>query len=187
MEKETYKKKLLLHACCATCVGYPYDFLSNDFNVTIFYYNPNIYPKDEYLKRLENVKKFCEIKKINLIIGEYNNKDWENFISGFESEPEGGKRCERCFMFRLRKTAKIAKINNFDYFTSTMSVSPHKNFLTLNKIGKELENEIQISYLESNFKKQDGYKKTIEISKKFNFYRQNYCGCKYSIKKLNKE
>jgi hypothetical protein len=181
------KKKLLLHACCATCSGYPYYYLSENYNVTLFYYNPNIYPEEEYIKRLNDIKRFSESEGFDLIIGKYDYKLWESYVLGLESEPEGGKRCEKCFIFRLKETAETAKLKGFDFFTTTMSVSPHKNFLLLNKTGKNLENYFKISYIESNFKKKDGYKKTLEISKKLNFYRQNYCGCKYSIKKIAEE
>jgi predicted adenine nucleotide alpha hydrolase (AANH) superfamily ATPase len=176
------KKKLLLHVCCATCAGYPYYYLSENYKVTLFYYNPNIYPKEEYMKRLNDVKRFSKIASFDLIIGKYNDNDWKNYVLGLESEPEGGKRCKKCFIFRMRETANTAKLKDFDFFTTTMSVSPHKNFLLLNEIGKNFESYFKISYIESNFKKNEGFKKTLEISKKLNFYRQNYCGCKYSIK-----
>jgi epoxyqueuosine reductase len=147
----------------------------------LFYYNPNIYPESEYIKRLKDVKYFSESSGAELIPGDYNNECWDNYVSGLEEEPEGGKRCEKCFMFRLQKTAYEAKLRNFDYFASTMSISPHKNFKLINNIGKNLEKSYGILYLESDFKKKDGFKKTNEISKKLNFYRQNYCGCRYSL------
>jgi len=176
--------KILLHTCCSTCLGYPYNFLSKNYNVTIFYFNPNIYPESEYRKRLGDIKKFTEELNVNLIAGGYDYRSWQTYISGLEEEPEGGKRCERCFMYRLQKTASMAKSGGFNYFASTMSISPHKNFKIINNIGKDLEKSYGISYLESNFKKKDGFKKTIEISKKYAFYRQNYCGCEYSIKEV---
>ncbi|MCE5329124.1 epoxyqueuosine reductase QueH [bacterium] len=176
--------KILLHTCCATCLGYPYVLLSEYYDITIFYYNPNIYPESEYLKRLEDIRKYTKEFSIHLLTGEYDYNSWENYVKGFEKEPEGGKRCERCFEFRLRETASMAKSHNFDYFASTMSISPHKNFNVINEIGKNLEKYYAVSYFESNFKKKDGFKKTIEISREHAFYRQNYCGCKYSIRKI---
>ena len=170
-----------MHTCCAICAGYPYYLLSQEYEVTLFYYNPNIYPEREYSKRLDDIKKFSESFGAVLIIGDYNSRCWDNYIFGLEDEIEGGKRCEKCFMFRLQKTAYVAKLKNFDYFASTMSISPHKNFKLINNIGKNLEKSYGIFYLESNFKTKDGFKKTNEISKKFDFYRQNYCGCRYSM------
>ena len=149
----------------------------------LYFYNPNIYPKSEYARRLEDVKKFSENCGAALIIGDYSHECWDNYVSGLECEAEGHKRCEKCFMFRLQKTAYEAKLNSFDYFASTMSISPHKNYKLINEIGKRLEKSHGIFYLESDFKKKDGFKKSNEISKKFDFYRQNYCGCKYSIPK----
>lgn len=175
-------KKILLHTCCATCAGYPYEILSENYKVTIFYFNPNIYPEDEYKKRLSDIKKFTKEYDANLITGKYDFNSWENYVSGLEEEPEGGKRCEKCFSFRLQRTAAVAKSSRFDFFASTMSISPHKNFELINRIGKDMEDKYGISYFESNFKKKDGFRKTVEISKKHNFYRQSYCGCKYSIK-----
>jgi predicted adenine nucleotide alpha hydrolase (AANH) superfamily ATPase len=162
-------------------LGYPYYLLSEEYEVTLFYYNPNIYPESEYSKRLDDIKNFSESSGAVLITDDYNHQCWDNYISGLEDEVEGGKRCEKCFIFRLQKTAYVAKLKNFDYFASTMSISPHKNFKLINNIGKNLEKSYGISYLESNFKKKDGFKKSNEISKKFNFYRQNYCGCRYSM------
>jgi len=179
---EKNKAKILLHTCCATCLGYPYNFLSGNYDVTIFYFNPNIYPEGEYLKRLEDIKKFAEKFNINLLTGNYAYNSWENYVSGLEKEPEGGRRCEKCFRFRLRETASAAKLDCFDYFASTMSISPHKNYEIINSIGKDLEKSCGMPYFESNFKKKDGFKKTIEISNKYSFYRQNYCGCKFSLK-----
>jgi predicted adenine nucleotide alpha hydrolase (AANH) superfamily ATPase len=155
--------------------------LSEEYEVTLFFYNPNIYPESEYDTRLGDIKKFSDYSGVVLITGEYNHECWDNYIQGMEDEKEGGRRCEKCFMFRLQKTAYVAKLKNFDYFASSMSISPHKNFKLINDIGKKLEKSYGISYLESNFKKKDGFKITNEISKKFDFYRQNYCGCKYSI------
>lgn len=155
--------------------------MSEEYEVALFFYNPNIYPESEYDRRLGDIKKFSECSGAVLITGDYNHQCWDNYISGLEGEREGGGRCEKCFMFRLQKTAYEAKLKNFDYFASAMSISPHKNFRLINDIGKKLEKSYGIFYLESDLKKKDGFKKTNEISKKFDFYRQSYCGCKYSM------
>ncbi|MHB1348128.1 MAG: epoxyqueuosine reductase QueH [Candidatus Humimicrobiaceae bacterium] len=182
MSLEKKIKKLLLHTCCAICAAYPYSYLSEEYEVSLFYYNPNIYPETEYRRRLRELKKFSESSGAHLIISKYNSKCWNNYVIGLENEEEGGKRCEKCFKFRLQKTAFEAKLLNFDYFASTMSVSPHKNYEVINAIGKNLEQTFGVFYLQSNFKIKDGFKKTNEISRKFDFYRQNYCGCRYSMK-----
>ena len=175
---------LLLHSCCAPCSSYVISYLTNYFNITILYYNPNISPIKEYEKRKqEQIKLINEINKINklnIIDCDYDNNLYEQTIKGLEKEPERGKRCLKCYKLRLEKTAQIANLNNFDYFTTTLSVSPYKNSKILNEIGKELENKYKTKWLYSDFKKKDGYKKSIELSKKYNLYRQNYCGCIYS-------
>jgi len=155
--------------------------LSEEYEVALFFYNPNIYPKSEYDKRLEDIKKFSKSSGALLITSEYDQQCWDNYIYGLENEREGGKRCEKCYMLRLQRTAYEAKLKKFDYFASTMSISPHKNFKLINDIGKNLEKSHGVFYLESNFKKKEGFKKTNEISKKFDFYRQDYCGCRYSM------
>ena len=175
---------LLLHSCCAPCSSYVISYLTNYFNITIFYYNPNIYPIEEYEKRKQEqiklIKKLKHTNKLNIIDCDYDNEIYKQKIKGLEKELEGGKRCYKCFELRLEKTAKIAKDNNFDYFSTTLTVSPHKNADILNEIGINFQNKYNIKWLYSNFKKKDGYKKSIELSKKYNLYRQNYCGCKYS-------
>lgn len=180
--------KLLLHVCCAPCSSYVLDYLSNYFDITVLYYNPNISPYDEYKKRLnEEIRLINEMNKKNIKIleCEYDNNIFEETVKGLEKIPEGGIRCYKCYQLRLEKTANIAKENNFDYFTTTLTISPLKNSQVLNKIGRELEEKYNIKYLYSDFKKKEGYKTSIILSKKYNLYRQNYCGCKYS--KQNKE
>lgn len=176
------KKKLLLHSCCGPCSSYVLTYLKKYFDITVYYYNPNIYPKEEYEKRVQTQKQIInELKDITFIEAPYDEEDYYNFVKGYENEKEGGKRCNLCFLYRLEKTAKYAKENNFDYFTTTLSVSPYKNSEVLNKIGNILEKKYNIKYLYSDFKKKEGYKTSIELSKKYNLYRQHYCGCKYSI------
>jgi len=178
--------KLLLHSCCAPCSSYVISYLSEFFDITIFYYNPNISPKEEYEKRKEEqirlINEMPTKNKVSILDCDYDNDLYEKTISGLEKEPEGGRRCYKCFMLRLDKTAKEAKDNNFDYFSTTLSVSPYKNSKVLNEIGIELQDKYNIKWLYSDFKKKDGYKKSILLSKEYNLYRQNYCGCKYSKK-----
>lgn len=175
---------LLLHSCCAPCSSQVISTLTNFFNITILYYNLNIYPKEEYLKRKEEqIKLLNEIEsvnKLNIIDCDYDNEVYEQTIKGLEKEKEGGSRCYKCFALRLEKTAKIGEKKSYDYFSTTLTISPHKNSKIINIIGKSLEDKHNIKWLYSDHKKKDGYKKSIELSKKYNLYRQNYCGCIYS-------
>ena len=173
-------KKLLLHTCCAPCVTVPLERLKPDFQITCYFYNPNIHPKKEYLKRLNELKKLLDDFHIKMIVADYEVKRWLQLVRGLEDVPEGGKRCEVCFRMRLEQTARFARENNYDAFTTVMSISPHKNADLLNRIGNELSQEFGVDYIEANFKKKDGFKRSVELSKKYNLYRQNYCGCIYS-------
>lgn len=176
-----YKPKLLLHSCCAPCSSYVISYLKNYFDITILYYNPNICPFEEYLKRKEEqirfIKNFDNVKFMDC---DYDNDTYNDLIKGLENEPERGSRCTVCFELRLRNTAIKGMENDFQYFGTTLTVSPYKNSYLINKIGLELENEYGIKWLISDFKKNDGYKKSILYSKEFNLYRQDYCGCIYS-------
>lgn len=176
------KPTLLLHSCCAPCSSYVLEYLSKYFDITIFYYNPNIAPFSEYQKRvIEQKKLISELKLgIKFIEGPYDNDLYEEMIKGLEHEKEGGSRCFKCYELRLRKTAFVALEQDFDYFTTTLTISPYKNTNKLNEIGKRLSDELGISYLYSDFKKKNGYKRSIELSKIYNLYRQDYCGCIYS-------
>lgn len=175
---------ILLHSCCAPCSSHVITFLKDYFDITIIYYNPNIYPYEEYKKRKEEqIRLLNEIKsknKLNIIDCDYDNNIYEETIKGLEKEKEGGSRCYKCFWLRLDKTAQIAKENNYDYFSTTLTISPYKNSTVINEIGKELETIYNITWLYSDYKKKDGYKKSIQLSKEYNLYRQNYCGCIYS-------
>lgn len=176
---------ILLHSCCAPCSSYVVDFLLNFFNVYVFYYNPNIYPGEEYIKRKEEqlrLLSFPKFKNIKFIDAGYNHADFLDKIRGYEKDVEGGERCNICFKIRLEKTAKIAKKLNLDYFSTTLTVSPHKNAKQINLVGEYLSKKYSLDFLFSDFKKKDGYKKSIELSKKYNLYRQNYCGCEFSLK-----
>lgn len=178
------KKKLLLHSCCGPCSSYVISYLTNYFDITILYYNPNIYPYDEYLKRKqEQIKLINEIdcsNNLDIMDCDYDNDLYEKCIIGLENEPERGNRCMVCYNLRMEKTAKMAKEFNYDYFCTTLSVSPYKNSEWINKIGEKLQNKYNINWLYSDFKKKDGYKQSILLSKKYNLYRQDYCGCIYS-------
>lgn len=178
------KKKLLLHSCCGPCSSYVISYLTNYFDITILYYNPNIYPYDEYLKRKqEQIKLINEIdcsNNLDIMDCDYDNDLYEKCIIGLENEPERGNRCMVCYNLRMEKTAKMAKEYNYDYFCTTLSVSPYKNAEWINKIGEKLQNKYNVNWLYSDFKKKDGYKQSILLSKKYNLYRQDYCGCIYS-------
>ena len=180
------KKKILLHSCCAPCSSHVISYLKDYFDITILYYNPNISPKSEYDKRkVEQMRLIKEIKgdnNIDIIDCDYDNNLYEEKIKGYENEPERGSRCTICFDLRLSKTAQMAKLLNYDFFCSTLSVSPYKNSKLINEIGKQKEKEYGVSWLYSDFKKENGYKHSIELSKKYNLYRQDYCGCKYSVR-----
>lgn len=178
--------KILLHSCCAPCGGQVINELkSQGFAVTVFFYNPNIFPIEEYEIRKTEIENFCQKENIEFLAGDYEHEKWLEFVSGLENEKEGGARCFKCYEFRLQKTAEYAKENNFDYFTSTLSISPHKNASKINEIGNTLAQKHNIKFLEADWKKHDGFKKSCELSKAHNFYRQQYCGCEFSNKIFN--
>ena len=179
-EKE--KPKLFLHVCCAVCGVYISSLFKLDYSTTLFYYNPNIYPETEYMKRLGEIKKISEINNLELIIGEYDHASWLKAVKGHEKDREGKARCAICYYHRIKKTAQLANEKGFDYFTTTLSVSPHKKYDIISKIGKELSEKYKTVFLDRDFKKQDGFKKSMELSKKLHLYRQNYCGCEFSIR-----
>lgn len=187
LEQITTPKKLLLHSCCAPCSSHVISLLTKYFDITVLYYNPNIYPIEEYQKRKEEqvrlINNLPSINKIDIIDCDYDNDLYNERIKGYESCPERGARCHICFHLRLEKTAEIAKMKKYDYFCTTLTVSPYKNSILINEIGKGLEEKYNIKWLYSDFKKDNGYKNSIELSKKYNLYRQNYCGCIYSQKK----
>ena len=176
-------EKIILHACCAICSGYPISYLQDmGYQVCVYFYNPNIYPSEEYLKRLEAQRTLCEHFGCELIEAEYNPDDYYDFVKGFENEPEKGLRCDKCFELRLRKTAEYAKSIGIDKFTTSIVISPHKNFVKLTSIGEKIAQETGIQYLAVDFKKKDGFLKTNKISKELNLYRQHYCGCKFALR-----
>ncbi|MEE0060426.1 MAG: epoxyqueuosine reductase QueH [Acutalibacteraceae bacterium] len=175
---------LLLHSCCAPCSSYVIEYLSKFFKITVFYYNPNISPDEEYQYRANEQKRLIESmtfeNPVDFLEGDYNPDDFFNLCKGLENEPEGGARCAKCFNLRLNKTAEVAKQNGFDYFTTTLTISPLKNAQLINNIGQEIAKKHGLQYLVSDFKKKDGYKRSIVLSKEYNLYRQNYCGCIFS-------
>lgn len=176
--------KLLLHACCGPCSSYCLELLSSYFDITILYYNPNIYPENEYLRRKnelkEYIKKIPHKNKINLIESRYNPNEYYESVKGLEHLGERSERCYKCYKLRMKECAIIASNNNYDYFTTTLSISPYKISNWINEIGEYLQNKYNIKYLYSDFKKKNGYKRSIELCKIYNMYRQDYCGCIYS-------
>ena len=184
IEGENTTKSLLLHSCCAPCSSYVMSYLNKYFNITVFYYNPNITNKEEYLKRKQEqirlISELPAINKINILDADYNPEKFFEISKGLENCREGGERCFKCYKLRLEATAKAAKENSFDYFCTTLTISPLKNAQKINEIGQMLGDEYQISFLPSDFKKKEGFKKSIELSSQYNLYRQNYCGCIYS-------
>lgn len=183
-QEEDKVPTLLLHSCCAPCSSYCLEYLSNFFKITIFYYNPNITEEEEYKKRVEEQKRFIHelpVKyPISFIEGAYAPEKFYQIAKGYEKVPEGGERCFRCYQLRLEESGRVAKENHFDYFTTTLSISPLKNAEKLNEIGEEISKQFDIPYLYSDFKKKEGYKRSILLSKEYQLYRQDYCGCIYS-------
>jgi len=185
------KEKILLHSCCAPCSSHVISYLTNYFDITILYYNPNIAPIEEYNKRkAEQIRLINSIEtknSISIIDCDYDGNIYDEKVKGFESCPERGERCTICFKLRLEKTAEIAKKNGFKYFCTTLTVSPYKNANLINEIGVDIAKKYNLIWLYSDFKKENGYKHSIELSKKYNLYRQNYCGCIYSKRKNMEE
>ena len=175
---------LLLHVCCAPCSSYCLEYLSQYFDITVYYYNPNITPQSEYLHRLNEEKRLLSLMPfehpVRLCESEYDPKEFFDIVKGLESEPEGGKRCEKCFKLRLNSAAQKTAELNMDYFTTTLTISPLKNAAMLNQIGAEVAQSYGVKWLPSDFKKREGYKRSIELSKEYSLYRQNYCGCAFS-------
>ncbi len=179
--------KLLVHSCCAPCSSYVLEYLNPYFKITVLYYNPNISPVEEYEKRkAEQIRLINEgdwKNPIKIMDCDYEGDKYTAAVKGLENEPEGGARCRVCFGLRLDEAARLARANDFDYFVTTLSISPLKNARLLNEIGNKLGEKYGIKYLPSDFKKREGYKQSIELSRRYNLYRQNFCGCKYSKSK----
>ncbi|MBR5827319.1 MAG: epoxyqueuosine reductase QueH [Clostridia bacterium] len=176
--------KLLLHACCAPCSSYCLEYLSEYFDITVFCYNPNIYPEEEYGYRVSEIKRLIDESEykhpVKVIEASFEPSEFYTAVKGYEKEREGGERCFICYELRLDETARRAKELGFDFFTTTLTISPLKNAEKINEIGEKLAGKYGIKHLPSDFKKKNGYKRSIELSKEHNLYRQNYCGCVYS-------
>ena len=190
LEREEKVPRLLLHSCCAPCSSYVLEYLSDFFEITVFYYNPNIFPESEYTKRILEQQTLIEKMRtrypVSFIAGQYDKERFYQMAEGMEHMKEGGVRCMKCYELRLRETAEIVSQGAFDYFTTTLSISPMKNAERLNEIGMRLAEEYGVSYLQSDFKKRNGYKRSIELSKVYGLYRQNYCGCEFYIREENR-
>lgn len=183
-------KKLLLHACCAPCSTACIERLIEDFDITVYFYNPNMDSIKEYEKRAEEMKRFLSVAykdKVGLITEDYLPNEYLNAVNGLENQPEGGARCEKCFYLRLKKTAEYAQENSFDFITTTLTVSPYKNAPLINQVGESVCENSAVKWLYSDFKKANGYLRSIELSKLFGLYRQNYCGCVFSKNEREKQ
>lgn len=207
MQKEDYQKKLdqiievncgegrvpglLLHSCCAPCSSYVLEYLSEYFSITVLYYNPNIYPEEEYRKRAAEQQEFIRrlpVKHpVSFVEGSYDPDVFYAMAKGLETVPEGGERCFRCYELRLREAAEYCRKLNLDYFTTTLSISPMKNAAKLNEIGQSLAEEYGLAYLTSDFKKRGGYQRSVELSRAYGMYRQDYCGCVFSLRQREAE
>ena len=187
--KEGKVPRLFLHSCCAPCSSYVLEYLSEYFKITVFFYNPNIDPESEYTKRILELQRLIGSMNlkypVSFIAGQYDSDRFYEMAKGLENVKEGGERCFKCYELRLREAVEIAKEGEFEYFTTTLSISPHKNAQKLNEIGQRLGEEYGVEYLLSDFKKKNGYKRSIELSEEYGLYRQNYCGCVFS--KANKD
>jgi len=176
------KPKILLHACCAVCMAYPIEILKEYYKPIVFFFNPNIYPKQEYDRRAQELINYCEKMNYEYITENCEHDNWLDFIKGLENEPEKGERCNKCFEYRLIQTAQKAKDLNINNFTTTLSVSPHKISKNIFSAGRIIAEKYELNFIEQDFKKQNGFLKTMEIAKENNFYRQQYCGCEFSIR-----
>ena len=173
-------KKLLLHVCCAPCSTHVIEVLKQEYEVSLFFYNPNVEPINEYSLRLEEAERYAQELDLPLIVGDYDNVEWHSAVKGHEGDAEGGERCSICFRYRLEKTAQTAKEKGFELFTTTLTVSPYKNAELINQLGKESAEKHGVGFLGEDFKKDNGYMHSIELSKKHGLYRQSYCGCLFS-------
>ena len=183
--------RLMLHSCCGPCSTYVLEYLSSYFQITVFYYNPNIFPREEYEHRLAEEKRFIREFRgkypIDMMDGDYDPGAFDQLAQGLESEPEGGARCPVCYRFRLERTARLAAQMGCDWFCTTLSVSPYKNARRINEIGQELAEQYGVPFLSSDFKKRNGYRRSIELSREYGLYRQDYCGCRFSLEWKKKE
>ena len=186
LQRQGRVPRLLLHSCCAPCSSYVLEYLSRYFEITVFYYNPNIYPPEEFGKRVEEQKRLIAQlpaeHPISFLDGPYEPERFYEMARGLEQVPEGGERCFKCYRLRLSETAEMARAGKYDYFTTTLSISPLKNAEKLNEIGGQLAKDYGVDYLYSDFKKRNGYKRSTELSREYGLYRQDYCGCVFSMR-----
>ena len=191
LQQEGKVPRLLLHACCAPCSSAVLEYLSQYFAITLLYYNPNIAPLEEYQKREAELRRLISQMKfthpVELLPCQYDGQAFVQAARGLEGEPEGGKRCEACFRLRLRYAAQEAARLRFDYYTTTLSISPMKNAPLLNQLGEEIGREFGVAHLPSDFKKKDGYKRSVQLSQEYDLYRQDYCGCAFSKAQRQRE
>ena len=187
--RQGIRPRLLLHVCCAPCSSYVQEYLTEYFDITLFFYNPNMDTAEEYAKRVDELRRLADEADFpsDIMICPYDPESFDKIAKGLEDEPEGGKRCPKCYELRMRRAAEYARDNGFDYFTTTLSISPYKNADWINEIGEHLAKEYGVPHLPSDFKKKNGYKRSIELSKEYNLYRQDYCGCEYSRNVREKE
>ena len=190
-QEQGHVPRLFLHACCAPCSSYVLEYLSQYFEITVFFYNPNIAPVEEYSHRVAEIRRLIGemefVHPVTLMEGRYDPKEFYEMAKGLEDVPEGGERCFRCYRLRMEEAAKLAKEGGYDYFTTTLSISPLINAQKLNEIGERLAGEYGVAYLVSDFKKRNGYKRSTELSKIYGLYRQDYCGCIYSKNQRERE
>ena len=190
LQREGRVPSLLLHACCAPCSSYVLEYLSQYFSITVLYYHPNIFPKEEYDKRANELQRLVSelpaVHPVTVMVGDYERERFYEIARGLEQAPEGGERCFKCYRLRLEEAAGAAAAGGFDYFTTTLSISPLKNAEKLNLIGKELSLKYGVDYLYSDFKKKNGYKRSTELSQEYRLYRQDFCGCVYSYEERRK-
>lgn len=179
-------EKIILHACCAVCMAHPIELLKENYKPVVFFYNPNIYPETEYLRRRDELIKYCEKMDYEYLTGDYDPEKWYAYISGLEQEPEKGLRCNKCFSFRLEKSAQKAIELGIKKFTTTLTVSPHKVSKNIFTQGKDIAEKYKLEFFDIDFKKNNGFLKSMEIAKDNDFYRQQYCGCEFSIRKGTK-
>lgn len=191
IQREDRVPRLLLHCCCAPCSSYVLEYLSRYFYITVLYYNPNIFPPSEYALRVREqeslISRMDFVYPVAFLEGSYRPETFYEAVKGLEGEPEGGKRCEKCYELRLLEAAKEAKAGDYDYFTTTLTISPLKSADRLNEIGRRVGTEYGVAYLPSDFKKRDGYKRSTQLSKEYGLYRQDYCGCVYSVRERSGE
>jgi len=207
LSQEEYIPSLLLHSCCAPCSSYVLEYLSDYFRITVFFYNPNIYPESEYIRRIADQQALIPVLNeveinssvphlkrvvntrhpISFLAGRYEPDEFYNRTRGIEQVGEGGPRCIRCYQMRLDEAARVAEEGEFDYFATTLSISPMKHAATINQIGEEIAKQMGVKYLLSDFKKRNGYQRSIELSRQYDLYRQNYCGCEFSLPRKKEE